>query len=182
MTMCRNVFRRKSMKKYLLKGLAVCTFICTVIAYPSWATVCFVGSNLCEVKTRGTSSEDSCEDYKMAGNYFDAPIEGRACSRVNVPLDDCVLWDCPMGNCRAQGYDLGPTDSESMRPLGKPSPAWECKWCLQGTKYWWTCVPGECPADYTTRAQSNCPEGMEWREDSFSTSGIGKAGQLNVNQ
>ncbi len=170
------------MKKTLWKGLAVCTFLCTMLAIPSRAEICFLPTGSCE--QGATAKEEKprqCSEYVDNARYFSSAQSGMNCSLANIP--GCPgIFECTASTCDASGYKLKGTSDEAEWPKNYTEEAWSCTSCKQGNTYFWKCSPKGCPEGYFTKKDANCPKGQQWvtRVEEAGKSGRGDCGVCDL--
>lgn len=152
-----------SFKRFYLKGMAICTLICTLFAVPSFAenidiartpNIRYLGGDVAANSSFGLSSNIlnilksvDCSKHNEQNGYYNEIQNNMDC--VSDPF--CVgKWHC-YTNCLKDGFVDGVADSKDK--LTKKEPDYTCEDCQMKGETYWRCVPNECAAGLFRESQ-----------------------------
>ncbi|MBQ7633923.1 MAG: hypothetical protein IJS88_07415, partial [Alphaproteobacteria bacterium] len=154
-------------------GMAVMALWFITAVSPVRADVCFLPTGICEQGV--TTKNDTAQCTLNLSIYKSAPVEGKKCTKVEVP--GCpTVYECFDDSCDARGYKIKGTTSSTAYPNNYNANLWTCNSCLQGKTYFWNCTPKPCPRG-TTKAKASCAAGYEWQaQNDYGMSGNDRCG------
>ena len=157
-----------SFKRFYLKGMAICTLICTLFAVPSFArnaeivkspNIRYLGGNVASGNSFGVAANIlnilksvDCSKHDEQNGYYSEVQSKMDC----VPDPFCPdKWHCHR-NCIKEGFIDGVADSKDK--LNKKEPDYTCDSCSMKGKTYWRCEPSPCAAGLVPESEEYCPK------------------------